>query len=301
MDRSLLEQIEDMAVFATVVEAGSFSAAGRRLQLAKSAVSKRVDRLERSLGVRLLNRSTRALSMTEAGRAIEARATQSIALLEEARSQVANLNEAPRGLLRVTTSVAFGKLCIAPLLGEFLATYAELRVQLILLDRMVDLTDEGFDVAVRLTKTPPEFVIAKALMPIDYIVCAAPDYLNGRRIAHPRDLSRLNCLGYGMHDLGSDWVFSRNGERETVKVAGNVLVNNSEVVRDLMLEGVGVALVARYAVERELRAGRLQQLLPEWSAAGPFGPTAFAIWLPQPHLPPKIRVFVDFLTARLKP
>lgn len=299
MDKSLLEQIEDIAVFATVVEQGGFSAAGRRLGIAKSAVSKRVDRLERGLGVRLLNRSTRSLSMTEAGRAIHDRARQSLALLEEARAQVANLSEAPRGVLRVTASVAFGRLCLAPLLADFLAAYPEIRLQLTLLDRLVDLAEEGYDLAIRLTRSLPDFVVAKPLLAIDYVVCAAPAYLQGRRLAGPQDLAGLNCLYYGYAEFGNEWHFLRDGRRETVKVAGNVVVNSSEVVRDLLLAGVGVGLVARYAVARELRQGSLLALLPEWTPAGPFGQTAFAIWLPQPHLPPKIRVFADFLAARL--
>jgi DNA-binding transcriptional LysR family regulator len=299
MDRNLLEQLEDMAVFALVVEQGSFSGAGRRLGLVKSAVSKRVDRLERALGVKLLQRSTRALSMTEAGQALHVRALQSVALLEEARNELANLNQAPRGLLRVTASVAFGRLCVAPVLPEFLAAYPEVRVQLALLDRMVDLAEEGFDVALRLARTPPDAVVARPLMPIRYVVCAAPGFLRGREVTHPRELAALNCLFYGYQSLAGDWSFQRGDERETVKVQGNVVVNSSEVVRDLMLAGVGAGLVARYAVEAELRDGHLVPLLPQWTPTGAFGPTAYALWLPQPHLPPKVRAFVDFLGRRL--
>ncbi len=300
MDKSLLEQMEDMAVFTLVVEQGSFSGAARRLGLVKSAVSKRVDRLERRLGVKLLQRSTRALSMTEAGQALHARAQQSMALLEEARNELANLHQAPRGLLRVTASVAFGRLCVAPLLPDFLKAYPDVRVQLALLDRMVDLAEEGYDLALRLTRTPPDVVVARPLMPVRYVVCAAPAYLADRAVAHPRDLAGLNCLSYGYQAPVGDWSFQRGAERETVKVRGNVIVNSSEVVRDLMLAGVGAGLVARYAVEAELRAGRLVPLLPDWTPAGSFGPTAWAMWLPQPHLPPKIRAFVDFLAARLQ-
>jgi DNA-binding transcriptional LysR family regulator len=299
MDKSLLEQMEDMAVFTLVVEQGSFSGAARRLGLVKSAVSKRVDRLERRLGVKLLQRSTRALSMTEAGQALHARTQQSMALLEEARNELANLHQAPRGLLRVTASVAFGRLCVAPLLPDFLKAYPDVRVQLALLDRMVDLAEEGYDLALRLTRTPPDAVVARPLMPIRYVVCAAPAYLAGRAVAHPRDLAGLNCLAYGYQAPAGDWSFQRGAERDTVKARGNVIVNSSEVVRDLMLAGVGVGLVARYAVEAELREGRLVPLLPDWTPAGTFGPTAWAMWLPQPHLPPKIRAFVEFLGARL--
>lgn len=299
MDFELLEQTADMALFATVVEQRGFSAAARRLGIAKSAVSKRIDRLERSLGVRLLQRTTRSLSMTEAGRAVYERAASAVALLEEARGRVANLSDAPRGLLRVTASVAFGKFCIAPLLADFMAAYPEIRLQLTLLDRLVDLAEEGFDIAVRLTRSLPDNVVAKALVPIDYVVCATPACLAGREVAQPQDLAAFNCLYYGYGDFGSEWAFEKEGRRETVKVSGNVVVNSSDIVRDLVLADLGVGLVARYAVAAEIRQGRLLPLLDDWKPLGPFGPTAFAIWLPQTHLPPKIRVFVDFLAARL--
>ncbi|MBS1191915.1 MAG: LysR family transcriptional regulator [Rhodocyclaceae bacterium] len=299
MDKELLEQLDAMALFALVVEQRGFSAAARRLGIAKSAVSKKIGRLERSLGVRLLNRTTRSMSLTEAGRAVYERAAQSIALAEEARSQVVNLSQEPRGQLRVTASVAFGKICLVPLLPEFLAAHPDIRVQLTLLDRLVDLAEEGFDLAIRLTRSPPEGVVAKPLMPIDYVVCSTPNYLAGRRIETPRDLAGLNCLCYGYRDFGNEWIFLQAGRRETIRVEGNVAVNSSEAVRDLLLAGVGIGLVARYAVAEDLRRGRLVPLLTDWQPQGPFGQRAYALWLPQFHLPPKIRVFVDFLAARL--
>lgn len=299
MDRDLLEQIADMALFARVVESRGFTAAARQLGMAKSAVSKRIDRLERGLGVRLLQRTTRALSVTEAGQAVYERAAQALALAEEARSRVADLAAAPRGTLRVTASVAFGKLCLVPLLADFLAACPEIRLQLVLLDRPVDLAEEGFDLAVRLTASPPEQAVAKALMPIDYVVCATPAYLAGRELTTPRDLAGVNCLYYGLGDFGREWTFEQAGQRIGVKVAGPVVVNSSEAVRDLVLAGLGVGLVARYAVAEEIRLGKLQVLLADWRAIGPFGETAYAVWLPQPCLPPKVRVFVDFLAERL--
>ena len=299
MDRSLLEQIEDIAVFTTVVAQGSFSGAGRKLDLSKSAISKRVDRLERSLGLRLLQRSTRSLSMTEAGKAIHERATQSIAMLEEARSHASNLTETPQGLIKVTTSVAFGKLCIAPVLSEFLQHYPQIKIQLVLLDRMVDLVEEGFDLAIRLTRSPPEQFVAKPLMPIEYVLCAAPGYIKGKHLRAPGDLAKLNCLSYGQQALTQAWSFQKGEVKETVKVSGNLVVNSSEVVRDLMLENVGIGLVARYAVADQLADGQLRALLSEWKPTGVFAQTAFAVWKPQIHLPQKIRVFVDFLETKL--
>jgi len=295
-----LDHLSDLAVFVRVVETRGFSAAARALGVTKSAVSKRINRLEKQLGLRLLQRTTRAMSLTEAGRLLHERAAQGIALLDESSRLAAGLIEAPRGILRVTASVTFGKLCLAPLLPEFLARYPDIELQLTLLDRFVDLVEEGYDVALRLTRSPPEQVVAKALMPVRYRLCAAPAYLKDRRIETPADLAGLNCLHYGLRDLGSEWRFQRAGDETRVKVQSNVVVNNSEVVRDLLLAGLGIGLVWNYAVDREIADGRLQALLPEWSPVGPFGQTAYALWLPQAHLPPKMRVFIDFLAERLR-
>jgi len=299
-----LDHLSDLAIFVRVVDTRGFSAAARAMGLTKSAVSKRINRLEQQLGLRLLQRTTRAMSLTEAGRVLYERAAQGVALLDESARLAAGLVDAPRGTLRVTASVTFGKRCLAPLIPEFLARYPEIELQLTLLDRFVDLVDEGYDVALRLTRTPPEQVVAKALMPVRYRLCAAVDYLKGQEIKTPADLAGYNCLHYGLREFGNEWRFERGDGRENetarVRVKSNVVVNNSEVVRDLLLAGMGIGLVWNYAVDREIADGRLVPLLPEWSPVGPFGQTAYALWLPQSHLPPKIRVFVDFLAERLQ-
>ena len=299
-----LDHLSDLAVFVRVVDTQGFSAAARAMGLTKSAVSKRINRLEKQLGLRLLQRTTRAMSLTEAGRVLYERAAQGVALLDESARLAAGLADAPRGTLRVTASVTFGKRCLAPLIPEFLARYPEIELQLTLLDRFVDLVDEGYDVALRLTRKPPEQVVAKALMPVRYRLCAAVDYLKGQEIKTPADLAGYNCLHYGLREFGNEWRFQRgndeNKEEARVRVTSNVVVNNSEVVRDLLLAGMGIGLVWNYAVDREIAEGRLLPLLPEWSPVGPFGQTAYALWLPQSHLPPKIRVFVDFHAERLQ-
>jgi len=295
-----LDHLADLAVFVRVVDTQGFSAAARAMGLTKSAISKRINRLEQQLGLRLLQRTTRAMSLTEAGRVLYERASQGVALLDETARLAAGLVDAPRGTLRVTASVTFGKLCLAPLIPKFLARYPEIELQLTLLDRFVDLVDEGYDVALRLTRTPLDQVVAKPLMPVRYRLCAAVDYLKDQKIETPADLAGHNCLHYGLREFGNEWRFQRDGEETRVRVTSNVVVNNSEVVRDLLLAGMGIGLVWNYAVDREIADGRLLPLLSEWSPIGPFGQTAYALWLPQTHLPPKIRVFVDFLAERLR-
>lgn len=299
VDRYLPELANASVIFVHVVDAGGFSAAARRLGIAKSMVSKQVARLEQSVGTRLLQRSTRSMSLTEAGTAFYARAAQAVTLLDEARAAVGSLATTPRGTLRITTSVAFGKLCLTPLLADFVARYPEISLQLALLDRNVDLVEEGYDIALRLTPAPPEHLAGRRLMPIDYVVCTTPAYLARHPVAAPAELVQANCLYYGYGDFGDTWHFERKREKCAVRVAGNIVVNSSEAVRDLVLAGLGIGLVARYAVAQELRDGRLVQLLPDWKPVGPFGQVAWALWAPQASLPPKMRVFVDYLVERL--
>jgi DNA-binding transcriptional LysR family regulator len=136
-------------------------------------------------------------------------------------------------------------------------------------------------------------------MPVRYRLCSTVNAIKGQKIESPSDLAGHNCLHYGLRELGSEWRFQRAGEEARVRVTSNVVVNNSEVVRDLLLADMGIGLVWNYAVDREIADGRLIALLSEWTPVGPFGQTAYALWLPQTHLPPKIRVFVDFLAERL--
>lgn len=307
-----LDELGDLAAFAAVVDHNGFSAAARRLGLTKSAVSKRVSRLEQRLALRLLLRSTRAMSLTEAGRLLYAQAAPALAELAAARRLADGLAETPRGMLRVTASVTIGKLCLAPLLPEFLARYPEIDLRLILLDRFVDLVDEGFDLALRLTRSPPEQLVAKALMPVEYRLVATVDALQGRKIERPEDLEGLPGLDY--HRLESpradaarrlEWRFEKLGEAggiaATVSMVRRVGVNNSEIVRELVLASQGVGLVWNHAVDRDIAAGRLLRLLPDWRPVGPFGQTAWAIWPQQSRLPLKTRVFIDYLAEKLGP
>lgn len=299
MSDDLIDQIAGMAVFATVVQARSFSAAAQQLGQTKSAVSKQVARLERSLGVKLLHRTTRSQSLTEAGQALYLRAAQGVALAEEARAELAHLSASPRGTLRVTAPMTFGKFCVAPAVLAFLERYPEVKVQLTLLDRNVDLADEGFDLAIRLAQSLPDQVVARKLTDIRYLVCASPGYVQDNPpLRSPADLAAHNCLYFGYGGFGDTWVFDSLSGRESVQVAGNFTVNSSDVIRDALLAGSGVGVLPSFVVEAELRDGRLLQLLPEWRPQGEFGASAYAVWLPDRHLPPKLRVFIDFLLER---
>lgn len=298
MSKHILEQLAATALFAKVVELKSFSATAKHFGITKSSVSKQIAHLERLLDAKLLHRTTRALSLTEAGREFYERAAQTVELAEDARTTISQLAEMPRGTLRITTPVAYGKLCIAPLLPEFLARFPDIRIQISMVDRIVDLADEGFDVAIRLTRSLPDRVIAKKIAANRYVVCAAPSYLHKHpRPRVPQDLTRLNCLYYGVAD-SDKWTFENSKGRETIVVRGNLIVNHGEVLRDALLAGLGVALLPTFVVERELRMKRLVPVLPNWQPIGSFN-TVYAVWLPNRHASPKTRVFVDYVTQKL--
>ena len=300
MGQELFDQLTGMAVFAKVVELRGFSSAAQQLGITKSAVSKKIASLERSLGVTLLRRTTRALSLTEAGRVFYQHATDTSRLAEHARRSVLQLSETPRGTLRVTSAAAFGKFCLAPLFPKFFLRYPEVRIHLSMNDRLVDLAEEGFDVAIRLTRKLPEGVIARKLMPVEYVMCAASSYL--RRASTPRtpnDLVKHNCLYFGHGDAENRWVFEGPRGRQTVKIGGNLVVNNVEVVRDAVLAGSGIGLLSTFAISRELRAKKLKVLLPEWKVQGTYGTAVHAVWLPHRYMPSKLRVFLDYLVEQL--
>ncbi|GAA0745936.1 LysR family transcriptional regulator [Ideonella azotifigens] len=295
------QQLAAMVVFARVVAAGSFSAAARELGLTKSAVSKQVQRLELELGAKLLNRSTRKLSLTEPGQIVHAHAEQIVHLSNATRNELAQLSERPSGLLRMTASLAYGKHVLAPLLPDFFAQCPEVRVALTLVDRHVDLIEEGFDLAIRLTDTPPEPLAGRRLHACEFVLCASPKFAGLADVQHARDLAQQACLGFsaGVSAKLTPWrLTDPDGKAVTVAVQGPAVVNSSDVVRELTLRGLGIGLLPRFTVEPDLAQGQLVQVLPQWQAAGAFGP-AWALWSPQRQMLPKQRAMIDFLVSRL--
>lgn len=294
----------EMAAFAKVVQTKSFSKAALALGVTRSAVSKHVARLEAALGARLLNRTTRALSLTEAGAAVYEHCERMLVEAEDAATVANDLGAAPRGTLRVSTSVAFGRLQLVPMLPEFLARYPELTVQLLLVDRYVDLHDEGFDVVLRLSEKLPPNLVAKRLAPIEYAVCGSPKYFAHAGIPRsPADLSKHNCLYYySPYVAGRErWQFEGAKGHVEVTVHGSVQVNSSEALCDLLLAGMGVGLLPMYVVQRELKSGRLRAVLKQYRAVGNLGSNVYAAYVPIRYPSPKVRAFVDFLAEKLRP
>jgi DNA-binding transcriptional LysR family regulator len=291
-----MKNLIGMAVFARVAEAKSFSEAARRLGLSKSMVSKEVARLERSLGARLVNRTTRKLSLTEAGVAFYAHCAKVVREAEEAELTVGRLHGEPRGVLKVTAPVAFGTLHVAPALPAFLARYPDVAIDLAIGDRMVDLAEEGYDLAVRIARDLPGSVVARRLAPINRVVCATPAYFARHGVpATPAQLADHNCLVYTHADRGSLWRFQAAGRDVVVPVRGNLTLNDDEALWQAALGGLGVALLPTFIVGKDLQAGRLRAVLARYV---PSQRDLHAVYLPNRHLPAKARVFIDFLLER---
>jgi DNA-binding transcriptional LysR family regulator len=297
-----MENLAGMAVFARVAEAKSFSGAARRLGVSKSAVSKQVAQLERALKARLLNRTTRRLSLTEVGEAFYEHCARMLAEAEAAELAVSRLYAEPRGVLKVTAPAAFGHLHIAPAIPDFIERHPGVAVQIVMNDRPVDLAEEGFDLAIRMTREQAPNVVARRLAPVRWAVCAAPGYLEQHDApGTPQDLEGHNCLFYSFLESFSEWRFSSKAGDTAVRVTGNFTVNNSEALREAVLKGLGIALLPTFTVGADLRGGRLQQVLGEYRAHGTFGEEVYAIYLPTRYLSPKVRAFVDFFVQRFAP
>lgn len=294
-----MEDLERMAIFAGVVEAKGFSEAARRLGLSKSVVSKQVSRLEKSVGARLLHRTTRSMSLTEAGALFYEHCARIVEEQELARRAVGRLHAGPRGVLRISASVAFGTLHIAPALPEFLARHPEVRVDMVIGDRLVDLADEGFDLAIRIAAKPGENLVARKLAPVNRRIVATPGYLRTHGVPRtPADLAAHNCLTYTFAEPRDAWRLRGPKGDLDLRVSGNLRLNDDEALSAAVLGGLGVALLPTFIIGRDLQAGRLRAVLSDYA---PHGSNIHAVYLPTRHLPAKVRAFIDFLRERFGP
>ena len=296
-----MDTVAAMIVFAKVVEANSFSEAARRLGQSKSAISKQVAGLEDRLGARLLNRTTRRLSVTEVGAALYERCARIAAEVEAAEQVVTHLHAAPRGTLRVNAPMSFGHLHLAPAIPAFLDRYPEVAIDLTLNDRFVDLVDEGFDLAIRVARLNDSSLVARKLAPERVVVCAAPSYVARRGAPQaPADLTAHDCIVYAQPSPQDQWSFvDREGRRSAVAVRGRLQANNGDAIRAALLAGAGVGRLPTFLVGADICEGRLVRLLPEYDSV--FEGGVYAIYPHSRHLSPKVRAFVDFLVESFGP
>jgi len=291
----------EMEVFAEVVERGSFSAAGRRLALSPSAVSKLVTRMEDRLGTRLLVRSTRALQLTPEGEIYLERARRILGDIAETERVVAGGAAAvPRGKLRVTASVGFAVRCVVPLVPAFLARYGEVELDLSLTDGVIDLIGERTDIAIRIGPLRDSGLKARKLTEGGRVVVAAPAYLERHGTPlHPDDLVRHNCLTFNFHRPATSWPFrdTADGPVYSQPVSGNFQGNNGTTVRQLCLAGLGLCRLGAFHVREDLAAGRLVAVLEPFNAGEL--EEVHAVFAGHAHLAARIRAFVDFLAEHI--
>ena len=290
-----MERLAEMMTFAKVVETKSFSAAAQALMTSKSLVSKQIGSLESALGVRLLNRTTRRMSLTEIGAAYYEHCARIAQEIDAAAQTVTQLQAEPRGVLRVTSPVIFASLHLAPALGNFLQRHEQIEVELNATDRLVDIVDEGYDLAIRITDHPAQNMVARRIAPVRWVTCASPSYLE--RHGTPRTLQELDrhqCLVYqGVPTLRSGWRYQMGNKEISLQPSGKCRVNNSEVLLQLALDGMGIVLFPTYILGRYLKSGRLVEILPDSVANA--GTSLYATYLPNRYLQPKVRAFIDHL------
>ncbi|WP_112321087.1 LysR family transcriptional regulator [Oceanibium sediminis] len=288
-----MELSSQMILFAQVVEQGSFSGAARQLNHSPSAVSKQIGALEDKLGLRLLTRTQHGIALTEEGRTFYGRCAEVTATVTETRELLETMVGAPRGVLKVQATVAFGKAQIMPLLPAFLAAHPEISVDLELTDRQTDIFADEIDVGIRFTEQleNPDVIVRK-LAPNRRVLCAAPSYIARHGVpASAGDLAGHNCLRLSTVERWNDWVF---GEGEIAEVKGNFQANSADAVYHAALAGMGIARLSTYLVHDDLAAGRLVRVLPEYTQQGS---DIFAIYLERRNMAPRIRVFLDYLAA----
>ncbi|MET4807064.1 LysR family transcriptional regulator [Limibacillus sp. MBR-115] len=293
-----LDRLTEMAVFAAVVDEGSFTGAARALDQSKAVVSKRVASLENALGLRLLNRSTRRLSMTEAGEALYARCRTILDEAEQAEATLRPLAEAPRGLLRLDVPASFGVRQIAPLLPAFMHRYPEISIDLTLNDQMINLVESAIDLAIRIGELDDSSLVSRRLAPSRRYLCASPDYLRRRTLPEdPRDLRDHHCLLYRYQASGERWKFrNAKGERRQVTVSGRLRANHGEALLQACEAGLGIGLLPSFMAGTALRQGRLLPILCDWQDEA--DTAVHAVYPAARNLSPKVRVFIDFLAAR---
>lgn len=292
------DRARELEVFAAVVQRGSFSAAGRALGLTPSAISRTIDRIEARLGVRLLLRSTRVLTLTAEGQAYLGAARRILADLDDAEREIADQG-APRGRLRVSAALAHGRQCIVPLLGEFAALYPHILVDISLTDAIADIHGGQADVAIRFGVLADSPLTARRVGQTGRTIVASPDYLARRGTPQvPEDLHDHNCLNFNFRRTEPVWPFRREGRDYALTVKGNIEANNGETLAQLAIAAVGITRVGNFSVAEDLAAGRLVPVLEAFNPGDV--EQIHAVFVGGANMPARVRVFVDFLVSRLR-
>lgn len=290
--------LHEMVAFVRVAELGSFSAAAAQLDLTPSAVSRQVSRLEKALGVQLMHRTTRHLRLTDAGLEAFDRCRNMVAAAQATMQIGQEHMREPKGQVRISAPKAFARQVLHPHLLSFLAQHPQVDVQLVVADRTVDPIRENVDLVVRLTRDPPQGLVARALMAVDHVLVASPDYLRGHGpITHPRDLMAHSCLFLGEQEHDNHWHFSQADERVEVIVSGRYTANHSEIRLDAAVAALGVACMPGFVARAAMARGELVQVLPDWVFEANYQGTAYLLFARTRYTVPKVRILIDHLVA----
>ncbi len=293
-----MDRFQEMSVFAAVVDAGSFVGAAAALDMSKPAVSRHVAELEARLGVRLLHRTTRRLSLTEEGEVFYARCKELLGDLEEAEAEITSRTGKAAGLLKVNAPVSFGLLHLAPLWAGFMARHPDVMLEVTLSDRMVDLVEEGFDVAVRIARLPSSSLVGRKLSSTRTVLCATPQYLKAHGTPqHPSELARHTLIAYSLLSTGDIWSFEGPEGTVSVKVDPRMRTNSGDTCRAAALGHQGIIVQPTFLIGDDLRSGALVELMPQYRAIE-FG--IYALYPTRKHVLPKVRLLVDYLVTALK-
>ena len=288
-----MNRFQEMTVFVAVVDAGSFVGAADALGLSRAAVSRLVGELESRLGVRLLHRTTRRLSLTDEGRIFHLRCKAVLAEVEEAEAEVSARSGAARGLLKLNVPVTFGLLHLAPLWSEFMAKHPGVVLDITLSDRVVDLVEEGYDLAVRIGRLASSSLIGRQLSSTRMVLCASPGYLAAHGAPrHPRDLADHAVISYSLFSMGEQWEFEGPDGPVSVKVEPRMRTNSGDTCRQAALHDSGIVLQPSFLVGEDVEAGRLVELMPEYRSIE-LG--IYAVYASRQHVSPKVRLLIDHL------
>ncbi|VAW67342.1 Transcriptional regulator, LysR family [hydrothermal vent metagenome] len=295
----------ELRSFMAVVESGGFKRAADILNASTAAISRRVSALERSLDTRLLNRTTRQIDLTEAGKQFYEDLQHIFCALDEAEERLHNEHKTPRGSLRIAAPQSFGTLCFAPVLPDFMNRYPEIEVKLQLDDRLTDIVAEGIDIAIRIGAPKDSSLVASCIAAIPRVFCASPDYLQKHgEPEQPAELAAHNCLHYNQLSMKEEWSYEKKGKMYSFRAGGTLSTNNGEVLRDAAIAGIGITLLPKFIVSDALRTGRLKAVLTDYYPK-PFG--LYAVRPSRKFTPLRIKRLIEFLqekfseNAMLKP
>lgn len=284
-------------IFVAVVESGSFSLASERLGMTKSAVSKRISSLEDNLGTRLFHRSTRKLTLTESGEEFSDYARNSVYIAQQGITAATINQGSPKGTLKINAPMTFSRLHLAPHLKEFLDLYPDIRVILSMDDKVVDMIEGAYDVGIRIGELKDSSLIARKLAKCNSVVCAAPEYLQRNGTPNtPHDLKDHNCIYYSLFQAGVEWTFLKADKKLKVEPTGNFIVNNSDVICEMLLQGLGICQMPTFIVQRYLNTGQLVKVLTNYDLPDH---SIFAVYPERRHMPKKVKVFIDFIEEKL--